>query len=486
MANPYTATNTMVLPDAVNTFLTAILPNDRATPAKPKMFTSTFVSCGSFGVVFHIDVDINIPNPFETFYVTDEQGFIITSSNKYILDEESPRIHRFCCKIVFIKTVEEEFSFTNECTKQRDIYARTNQNLNSVCLPLFFYSIVSPENTTDPLYLFIAEIFTSRHPVKCTPSTGYRKVGISFMPYSRNNLLPFSDLTVQEILNNSESLLLSINIAMNRFGETNELSVIQLFVDNINIYSFCIVLSLLIRLYFAGYCHGDLHWGNIIGYPYPSGMRETTDERDDMHETTRQFFTPMILLIDTGFAFRHSFDIHAFNLNPYDHFKSVINNIMLTPTPRTGQTMINNVHFYWFSQIFMDGIGIVGNTPTLNENRCKLMFYLFQWFERYRTNFETHQLHNLQRLVPEGEVDKLNVQSEQVMASVDEYIASIPVIPPEAQFIAFNSHGGRRHLRYYSVSNRKQTKINKKRTRSVRRRKSQKRRRRHRSKSKRY
>ena len=130
MANPYTATNTMVTQEAVNTFLTAILPNDRAIPAKPTMFTSTFVSSGSFGVVFHIDVDIHIENPFETFYVTDEQGFIITSSNKYILDE-SPRIHRFCCKIVFIEKVEDEFSFTNECTKQRDIYARTNKNLNS-------------------------------------------------------------------------------------------------------------------------------------------------------------------------------------------------------------------------------------------------------------------------------------------------------------------------------------------------------------------
>ena len=474
MANPYTATNTMVTQEAVNTFLTAILPNDRAIPAKPTMFTSTFVSSGSFGVVFHIDVDIHIENPFETFYVTDEQGFIITSSNKYILDE-SPRIHRFCCKIVFIEKVEDEFSFTNECTKQRDIYARTNKNLNSVCLPLFFYNFVSPENKTDPLYLFFNEIFT-KHPVKCTPSFEYRKVGISFMPYSRNNLLPFSDLTVQQILNNSESLLLSINNAMIGFDETNELSVIQLFVYNINIYSFCVVLSLLIRLYFAGYCHGDLHWGNIIGYPYPSGMRETTDDRGDIRVTTRGFFKPMILLIDTGFAFRHSFDIRALNLNPYDHFKSVINHIMLTPTPRTGQTMIDNVHFYWFSQIFMDGIE--RDAPTLNENRCQLMFHLFQWFERYRTNFETHQLHNLQILGLEGEVYKLNVQSEQVIAIVNTYI--------EDKLDLYNSHGGRRHLRYYSVSNRKQTKINKKRTRSVRRRKSQKRRRRHRSKSKHY
>ena len=470
MANPYTAKNTMVSPEAVNTFLTAILPNDRAIPAKPTMFTSTFVSRGAFGVVFHIDVDIHIENPFETFYVIDEQGFIITSSNTQF-HATGPYMHRFCCKIVFINTEEEEFSFTNECSKQKDIYARTNQNLNSVCLPLFFYSIVSPENNTDPLYLFITEIF-ARHPDKYTPSIEPRKVGISFMPYSMNNLLPFSDLTVQAILHNSELLLESIQ----SINITDESSVIRIFESNINIYSFCVVLSLLIRLYFAGYCHGDLHLGNIIGYPYPSGMRETTDDHDDMHETTRQFFSPMILLIDTGFAFRHSFDIRALHLNDYEHFKSVINNIMLTPTPRTGQTMINNGPFYWFSKIFMDGIE--RGVPTLNKDRCNFMFRLFQCFELYRSNFETHQLDHLQRLVPEGEVDKLNVQSEQVIAIVNTYI--------EDKLYLYNSHGGRRHLRYYSVSNRKQTKINKKHTRSVRRRKSQKRRRRHRSKSKHY
>jgi hypothetical protein len=124
----------------------------------------------------------------------------------------------------------------------------------------------------------------------------------------------------------------------------------------------------------------------------------------------------------------------------------------------------------------MDGIG--GEVPTLNEHRCNLMFHLFQCFELYRSNFETHQLDHLKTLVPEGEVDKLNVQSEQVIAIVNTYI--------EDKLPLYNLHGGRRHLRYYSVSNRKQTKINKKRTRSVRRRKSQKRRRRHRSKSKHY
>lgn len=460
MANPYTAKNTMVSSEAVDTFLTAILPNNTAIPAKPTRFTSTFVSRGAFGVVFHIDVDINIENPFETFYVTDEQGLIITSSNTHIPDT-SLHIHRFCCKIVFINTEEDEFSFTNECVKQKDIYARTNQNLNSVCLPLFFYSIVSKEPNTNLLYLFIREIFAS-HPDKYTPSI---KLGISFMPYSVNNLSPSGDLTVQQILR-SESLLPSINsVIMHEPVEINESRVIHIFNYNINIYSFCVVLSLLIRLYFAGYCHGDLHLGNIIGYPYPSGM----------HKTTRMFFKPMILLIDTGFAFRHLLDIHALNLNSYEDFKSVINNIMLTKTPRTGETMINNGPFYWFSKIFMDDIG--GDVPpTLNEHRCNLMFHLFQYFELYRSNFETHQLDHLQTLVSKDDLDNLNVQSPQVIAIVNTYIKD--------KLHLYNSHGGRR--RNYSVSNRKQTKINKKHTRSVRRRKSQKRRRRQRSKSKRY
>jgi len=458
----------MVSPEAVNTFLTAILPNDRAIPAKPTRFTSTFVSSGAFGMVFHIDVDIDIPNPFETFYVTDEQGYIITSSNKYILDK-SHRIHRFCCKIVFITTEEDEFSFTNECVKQKDIYARTNQNLNSVCLPLFFYSFVSPENNTDPLNLFITEIFAS-HQDKYTPSI---ELGISFMPYSSNTLSSLTKLTVQDILQNSESLLYSIRSVMTEFVETNEPRVIHIFNNNLNIYSFCIVISLVIRLYFAGYCHGDLHLANIIGYPYPSGM----------HETTREFFRPMILLIDTGFAFRHSFDIRGLNLNSYEHFKLVINNIMVTPTPRTGRTMINYEPFSWFSQIFMDGIG--GDVPTLNEDRCKLMFHLFQWFERYRSNFEINQLRNLKlRVNPKDLLTKLNLQTGQVMASVDAYIESIPFVLPEKKLAEYKSHG-RRH-RNYSVANLKQTKINKKHTRSVRRRKSQKRRRFQRSKSMRY
>jgi hypothetical protein len=483
MANPYTATNTMVSPEAVNTFLTAILPNDRA---KPTRFTSTFVSSGAFGMVFHIDVDIDIPNPFETFYVTDEQGFIITSNNKDIPDT-SPRIHRFCCKIVFITTEEDEFSFTNECVKQKDIYARTNQNLNSVCLPLFFYSFVSPENNTDPLNLFITEIFA----IHKDENTQHRRRGISFMPYSINNLAKSGVLTVHQILH-SKSLLLNSISSVTGFGQTDESRVIHIFNNNINIYSFCVVLSLLIRLYFAGYCHGDLHLANMISYPYPSGMCETTDDHDDMHETTddhvdmrvttRMFFRPMILLIDTGFAFRHSFDIRGLKLNSYEDFKLVINNIMVTPTPRTDRTMINYEPFSWFSQIFMDGIG--GDVPTLNEDRCKLMFHLFQWFELYRTNFETYQLRNLKIRVKPKDLTKLNLKTGQVMALVDAYIASIPATTPEAKFIAFNSHGGRR--RNYSVSNRKQTKINKKHTRSVRRRKSQKRRRRQRSKSKRY
>jgi hypothetical protein len=458
MANPYTAKNTMVSSEAVNTFLTAILlPNDTA---KPTRFTSTFVSRGAFGVVFHIDVDINIENPFETFYVTDEQELIIITSSNTQFHATGPYMHRFCCKIVFINTEEDEFSFTNECVKQKDIYARTNQNLNSVCLPLFFYSIVSKEPNTNLLYLFITKIFAS-HPDKYTPSI---KLGISFMPYSMNNLLPLSESTVQQILR-SESLLPSINSVMREPVEINESRVIHIFKYNLNIYSFCIVLSLVIRLFFAGYCHGDLHLGNIIGYPYPSGM----------HVTTREFFKPMILLIDTGFAFRHLLDIHALNLNSYDHFKSVINNIMLTHTPRTGETMINNGPFYWFSQIFMDGIG--GDVPpTLNEDRCKLMFHLFQYFELYRSNFETHQLDHLKRLVSKDDLDNLNVQSPQVIAIVNTYI--------EDKLPLYNLHGGRR--RNYSVSNRKQTKINKKHTRSVRRRKSQKRRRRQRSKSKRY
>ena len=153
--------------------------------------------------------------------------------------------------------------------------------------------------------------------------------------------------------------------------------------------------------------------------------------------------------------------------------------------------MLTHRPYNWFPKIFMANIDPANSE--VNDDRCLSIFTLFQFCERYRVNYETRQLEIFSTLHP-GQIENIRAQNRHISESVDAYIASIPAISPEAQFIAFNSHGGRR--RNYYVSNRKQTnrmktnrnqtKINKKRTRSVRRRKSQKRRRRHRSKSKRY
>ena len=455
MANPYTAKNTMVSSEAVDTFLTAILPNNTAIPAKPTRFTSTFVSRGAFGVVFHIDVDINIENPFETFYVTDEQGLIITSSNTHIPDT-SLHIHRFCCKIVFINTEEDEFSFTNECVKQKDIYARTNQNLNSVCLPLFFYSIVSKEPNTNLLYLFIREIFAS-HPDKYTPSI---KLGISFMPYSVNSLTEIAPHNALSILQ-TDMIIAELNSASARAiasgNPPDEAAVIHIFQNNTPIYSFVVVVSLLVRLYIAGYCHGDLHLENIIVCDFPSGLILDRDMAGDT------YLKPSIHLIDTGFAFRHMQAIPENIVSNYDSFQSVIATIIRQVVPKSGLTMLTHEPHTWFPQIFW------------NENIYKFIFVLFQHFERYRDNLETRILTNTSILDP-AIIPNIRAENANLIASVDAYIGSIPTSSPENSLQIYNSFGGRRRRRrnYYYVSKRKQTK-RKHHTRSMRRRKSQRR-----------
>ena len=468
MAHPYTAFANYVLPTNVNTFLTALLTN-------PTLYKTTHVSSGAYGAVFAIEVDIRFENPFKTFYITDSRGIITTSDNRYLATV--PQTHRFCCKIVGINTHDEQFSFTNECNKQLDIYAKTNENLNAVCLPLFFYSIVS-EQSTDPLKLFINAI-NATHGSKLTPSIMY---GISFMPYSMNSLLPEQrSLTARDILN-SDVVLSEITKIIDEFDETNEDHVIQIFESNIHIYSFCVVLSLIIRLYFAGYCHGDLHLGNIIVYPCPSGMHETGDSQSGMNETTRRFFIPTLLLIDTGFAFKHSSDI-TLKKDEYEGFKLVIENIINIRSPNSRQNMMSWDSYFWFPKIFIDGVGgDMMRDPTLNEPRCKFIFVLFQYFERYRTSLEAQRLTILNTRLPEL-LTNIRAINTSVSKIVDAYIASIPGAP-KAKLHAYNSHGGRR--RNYYVSNRKQTKrmktmrkqpkINKKHTRSMRRRKSQKRR----------
>ena len=476
MASPYTAVNADILPEVVNTFLINIM-----TPG-PELYSVTYVSSGAFGAVFSIDVDIRIENPFQTF-ITDQGNIIYTSDNRYL--QSAPYMHRFCCKIVPINLDLEMLSFTNECNKQKDIYARTNNNLNAVCLPLFYHSIVSADST-GPLKHFIESISTKTGMVFPVSEN----FGISFMPFSANKLPDAAGgqpMTVESLLD-SEFIRSSIDEIAIQLQKSNpvygiEPNVIGLFHSNINIYSFVILISLVIRLYLAGYCHGDLHLRNIVAYYHKSGITSNPDEP----VTTEGSFFPSFFLIDSGYAFKHGNAIPEDIGTLYEAFKRIILDIIQIISPKSRHNMITSGdHYNWFPKILMDGIGgPIVTEQTLNESRCSVIFNLFLFFEKYRTNLEGLQILSLNRLAPSSLVN-IRAQNARITASVDAYIDEITGHSLEDKLYDYNANGGR-HRNYY-VSNRKQTKINKKHTRSMRRRKSQtrRRRRRHRSKSKHY
>ena len=449
MAHTSTAVIADVLPEVVDTFLTTILSTGR--------YVVEFISSGTYGAVFRIDVDIQIPNPFQTFWVSTEPRIICTSNNNYTLlptDNRTPRIHRFCCKIVSINTPDDARSFTNECNKQRDIYAKTNHNLNSVCLPLFFHSIVSTQSHPS-LIAFIELIY--RQNLDKLPKS--RNFGISFMPYSVNSLTEIAPHNALSILQ-TDMIIAELNSASARAiasgNPPDEAAVIHIFQNNTPIYSFVVVVSLLVRLYIAGYCHGDLHLENIIVCDFPSGLILDRDMAGDT------YLKPSIHLIDTGFAFRHMQAIPENIVSNYDSFQSVIATIIRQVVPKSGLTMLTHEPHTWFPQIFW------------NENIYKFIFVLFQHFERYRDNLETRILTNTSILDP-AIIPNIRAENANLIASVDAYIRSIPNSSSKNSLQIYNSLGGRRRRRnYYYVSKRKQTK-RKHHTRSMRRRKSQRR-----------
>jgi hypothetical protein len=478
MANPNTAWRGIITIDDLNRFLTVILEDDT-------LYKSTYVSSGVYGTVFRIDVDMRVdtPYPFPTFYIGDS-GIIYTSDNRNdrTIDHH---IHRFCCKIMPIYTETDEVSYTNECRKQQDIYAKTNENLNAVCLPLFFYRIVATTEDS-PLMNFIRTIM-----LKGLQDKDHRKMfGISFMPYSVNRVKlpndPSIDLSARELL---DSGLVRNEIDEQIVAISDENSAITLLLTNKHIYSYVVIVSLLIRLYFAGYCHGDLHLGNILVYNWPTAVTINTST----YEPT--FFYPAFSLIDTGFAFRHGLSLpRIVDVRDYKTFKSTIRQIQTIRSPKSGHNMISWDSFHWFSKILMKNVGKSGNV-SLHEDRCRFIHNLFCAFEKYRINFENQRisiLDTLTQTLSESLLGNIRIQNHLISRSVDDYINTMPFDSDAMKIHQFNSYGGR-HLNYYS-SNRKQTnrmktKITKKHTtHSVRRRhrrKSQHPRQRH-SKTKHY
>jgi hypothetical protein len=460
MANPNTAVRSLIQKESVNTFLSQII-----VPHVPPLFTFEFVNKGVFGNVFSIDVDISIENPFETFWVTPDRRIVTTSNNLY-LSSPDPK-HRFCCKLVLTETPDQANSFVTECMKQSDIYAKTN-NLNAVCLPLFFCGVFS-DIPGDSVSMFI-KLLLSVTDIKYESSPQF---GISFMPYTVNDLesynldgLPASlqyFTTSESILRNYEDIIKTINMWVDYTKSPpfqnypNDQTIIEMFQTNTPIYSYVLVISLIMRLYFAGYCHGDLHLGNIVVYPTPSGMIKGNKDAS-LPDT---YFYPSLLLIDTGYSFRHGHDTSPGRIETYEHFRTFLQNIITAIIPRTGLDMYKHEYYVWVPRIFAD---ITKDGWVINENRCKFIFHLFQRFETFRTTFEVQQSDVAKEIAPDM-IEAIIDGNATAIASVDAYIASIPGGTPAEQLHKFNIHGGRRR-RIYNAIKRKQTKNTKKHSRN--------------------
>lgn len=487
MASQTTALNADVDEPTVNTLLTNMM-------SKQKLCEITLLSRGCYGFVFRIRlhevIGEQINNPFNTFRIGTDRTFIHTS---YATNERGKH-STFCCKLVPIldpplsiqitlpkqNTIRQDTStrlaFNNECNKQRHIYALTNDDLNSLCLPLFYFNIVNL-STESICKHFIRFIFEQTGITIPSPPPGLH-YGISFMPlspntYSTRQTKPETPSSIAFIT--GEHAMGTILDSVRDSYSTHVLDekrVIAIFQSNTFIHLLVSVISLLMRLYSVGYCHGDLHSGNIVVCPIPSGM---TDGEPIV------YFNPAVALIDTGFAYKHGQSVPDDFSTNYGSFKLVIKDIITRRAPKLGQNMLTHSPYKWFPKLFMENIDTPN--PTLDPVICKVLFRLFYYYEIYRVNFESQQVGFFNSL-HQGQIENIRAQNQDISESVDTYIESIPEISPEAQLLAYNSLGGRR--RNYYISNRKQTnriKTNRKQPKITKKHTTRSVRRRHRSKS---
>jgi hypothetical protein len=443
MSNPLTALNADVNESAVNTLLETISRTQGSCEI-------TLLSTGSYGVIFKIrllQVMGKQPDcPFNTFIINSNGALNYTSDNT------------FCCKLVPIleqaanititrpnevdiqQHTSTSLSFNNECNKQRQIYALTNHNLNSVCLPLFYFNIVNL--STETIFTgFIRFVFQQTSiTVTSPPDLHY---GISFMPFSPNiHTTIRTPRTTQStiVLLTGETAIQQITTSINESYSKYQLDedrIIEIFQLSLFMYPFVSVVSLLMRLYSVGYCHGDLHSGNIVVYPSPSGM------------TTRKgviiYFGPTFSLIDTGFAYKHDQVVPSDFLTNYDSFKAVLNDIITRKAKKLGYNMLTHPPYNWFPQVFMKNI----KKPMLDETRCSVIFKLLQHYDTYRVNFETRQLGIFNTLHPE-QLEVLRIQNNTISKSVVSYIRSLQRHGNPLEL--FNVYGGRRNVRSHSRS----------------------------------
>jgi hypothetical protein len=197
-------------------------------------------------------------------------------------------------------------SFYNECNKQIDVYAKTNNEFNSVCLPLFYHTIVKAPKSGEPptpLSRFLREIVESE-------INKEQQYGLAFMPYTTNfgysDTLGFLELQNTELLTLTSDegiarIIASLDSKTIQEPVTEELKleidkmVITIFQSEPYIYLFIAIVSLLHRLYIAGYCHGDLHANNLMLYKSISSIA--------IIEKREHLFYDGCLFIDWGFCF---------------------------------------------------------------------------------------------------------------------------------------------------------------------------------------
>ena len=363
-------------------------------------------------------------------------------------------------------------AFTNECNKQKDIYAKTNAHLNSVCMPLFFYTIAEANSAAgtsgsapSSYTIFIENVFTKTK----LSIDDISKYGIALMPYSVNyktgDMEDTSNAILEKHVTSIDSVVRNNSILRSLRYPITEEQVQLLFRDNIGIYLFIVILSLVYRLFVAGYCHGDLHSKNIMLYQTISSVAGINNIPGGHSPLV---FKKGCLLIDWGFAWRHNARLPTNHLN-YNMFANIIAYIIKSkPVKTQGINMVSWHPYNWFAAMFYDNVYGTNPNKIFNDEKCERIHILFKYFERYRNYHERLDLALLERLHP-GLTQHFIRENREIEDSVNAYILSLP-----GRMDDFNLHGGKRHSHSCKTLRNIKTRKYKNMTRNKRRFKSKK------------
>ena len=442
----------------------SVTPDGKKVVSKPAIKDTTGISTDT-----HLPYDIIFMKLIPISDNPKAHMAVMTFKKKVIKDSKSNKL-RF--------HNSSSTSFYNECNKQIDVYAKTNNEFNSVCLPLFYHTIVKAPKSGEPptpLSRFLREIVESE-------INKEQQYGLAFMPYTTNfefsETLGFLELQNTELLTLTSDegiarIIASLDSITIKEPVTEELKleidkmVITTFQSQPDIYLFIAIVSLLHRLYIAGYCHGDLHANNLMLYKSISSIA--------IIEKREHLFYNGCLFIDWGFAFRHMQPIDIERINTYHGFIEVIKFIIFTsPIKQDGINMLGFKWYKWFPKVFVNTI--LASNLMLNEKRCRNIFILFQHFEKYRKNFERRQLDIFNVLVEDPDIiSQFRNYNASNILSVEHYISTLGG-DNERNLNTFNVYGGRRIVRSRSRSYHfTHKKTNKRRGSKFRHRKSNKR-----------